>query len=270
MKKELLISLLFAALGIGFANEAAAEFSMADCEAQIVANKNLQILKGKIDLLNTANQPTEILANSKVPSRKEKVALALWVEEQKRCSAPGIEYHKSQSPEIGAIFDRAYSELFLSAADLYQGKITYGDFARATVRRHQEVREQIAGVVARFREQQAERERQEAIAKQQRLDQQNYQHQQMCESLKQQILVAANSGPTPYQVQKQQQMQMEQDALAMSQMSSAQAARYNYDMAGGQIGRMLSGGVNPAQEAAQQRQAALMQQVEIYKRDCQN
>ena len=155
MKNGLFISLLFAVVGIGLANKAAAEFSIADCEAQIVANKDLKILKGKIDLLNTANQPIEILANSKVPSNKEKAAIALWVEEQKRCSAPGIEYHKSQSPEVGAIFDQAYAELYISAADLYQRKITYGDFARATVRRHQEVRERIAAVIARFREQQA-------------------------------------------------------------------------------------------------------------------
>lgn len=176
MKNELFISLLFAVVGIGLANKATAEISVADCEAQIVANKDLQILKGKIDLLNTANQPIEILANSKVPSNKEKAAIALWVEEQKRCSAPGIEYHKSQSPEVGAIYEQAYSELFISAADLYQRKITYGDFARATVRRHQEVRERIAAVIARFREQQqrqqAEKEQREAWERQQADNQQ--------------------------------------------------------------------------------------------------
>ncbi len=140
----------------------AAEMSVAECEAQIVANKNFQILKGKLDLLYSANPSIEILANSKVPSKREKVAISLWVEEQKRCSAPGIAYHKSQSPEIGAIYDQAYAEMYISAADLYQGKITYGDFAKAGARRHQEIKGKISSVVERFFAQKAERERQEA------------------------------------------------------------------------------------------------------------
>jgi len=139
--------------------------SVAECETQIVANKNLQILKGKVDLLYSANPPIEILANNKVPSKMEKVAISLWVEEQKRCSAPGIAYHKSQSREIGAIYEQAYTEMYISASDLYQGKITYGDFAKAGVRRHQEIRDRISVVVTKFFEQKAERERQEARAR---------------------------------------------------------------------------------------------------------
>jgi hypothetical protein len=143
----------------------AAEMTVAECEAQIVANKNFQVLKGKLDLLYSANPPIEILANAKVPSKKEKAAISLWVEEQKRCSAPGIAYHKSRSAEIGAIYDQAYAEMYMSAADLYQGKITYGDFAKAGVRRHQEIRDRISVVVTKFLEQKAERERQEARAR---------------------------------------------------------------------------------------------------------
>lgn len=251
----------------------AAEISVADCEAKIVANKNLQILKGKIDLLNTANQPIEILANNKVPSKKEKVALALWVEEQKRCSAPGIEYHKSQSPEIGAIFDRAYSELFLSAADLYQGKITYGDFARATVKRHQDVKEQIAGVVARYREQQAAKVQQEAIATQQEAERQRYLQQERCASLKQQILTLSN-GPTPYQVQQQRRAEQEQYAIrhCANEPVAFRNACYSNSMAGAGLANLIApamGGVDPLMAEAQQRQAMLQEQTAIYRRECQ-
>lgn len=282
MNNALLIS-LFVAFGIVSTNEAIAEVSVADCEAQIVANKNLQILKGKIDLLNTANQPIEILANNKVPSsKKEKEAIALWVEEQRRCSAPGIEYHKSQSPEVGAIFEQAYSELFISAADLYQKKITYGDFARATVRRHQEVRERIAAVIARFREQQqrqqAEKEQreawerqQEAIATQQEAERQRYLQQERCASLRQQILALSN-GPTPYQIQQQKDAALNAAAYQNAQLDPLQRASMGMYQAGGQLGNIVGGmlgGVNPEVAAAQQRQAMLQEQTAIYRRECQ-
>jgi hypothetical protein len=253
---------------------AAVNLSVADCEAQIVANKDFQILKGKINLLITSNQPIEILANRKVPSNKDKVAIALWVEEQKRCSAPMIEYHNSQSPEVGAILDQAYAELFISAADLYQKKITYGDFARATVRLDQEVRERIAAVIARFREQQAEKMRQDAIAKQQELEQQNYRHQQMCESLRQQILIAANSGQTPYQAQQQRRAEQEQYAIrhCASQPEMYRESCYSFSMAGASLATLIApamGGVDPLMAEAQQRQALLSQNVDYYKRECQ-
>jgi len=153
-----------------------AQESIPECEAKIVANKDFAVLNGKLDLLNTADQPTEILGNGKTPSKTEKVAIAKWVEEYKKCSKPGIEYHKSRSLEVGTMFENAYAELYFSAADLYQGKITYGDFARATVKRHQDVRERVTIIYAKFQEQQqriaAEKQQAEAAERQKDEDRQ--------------------------------------------------------------------------------------------------
>jgi hypothetical protein len=258
------------------------QISVANCEAEIVANKNLQILKGKLDLLNAASQPLEILANNKTPSKKEMPAISLWVEEQKRCSAPGIAYHKSQSPEVGAIFEQAYTEMFISAADLYQGKITYGDFAKASIRRHQAVNERISVVVTKFREQQNEKAKQESLARQQELDRQTYVQQEIdrqksvqqerCESLRQQILAAANSGPTPYQIQQQRRAVDEQRAIAYSQMNAAQRGTMGLYQGGEGIARALAGGSgsrDAEMQAAQQRQATINQQNELYRQNCQ-
>lgn len=130
-----------------------AQESATDCELQILANKDFAVLKGKLDLLNTADQPTEILGNTKTPSKTEKAVIAKWVEEYKKCSKPGIEHHKSRSPETATVFENAYADLYFSAADLYQGKITYGDFARASVKRHQEVRARVAAIAAKLQAQ---------------------------------------------------------------------------------------------------------------------
>lgn len=222
------------------ANNAIAEANpVTQCESQIISNKEFNILKGKLDLLNAADQPTEILANSKVPSKKEKPAIALWVEEQKRCSALGIAYHKSQSQEIGAIYENAYAEMYISAADLYQGKLTYGEFARASVRRHQEVREQIAAVIARLYEQQAERARQEATAKE--LEQQN-EREKLARQQEYQLQLQL-------QARQQQQYQAQQEEFAYQscmnrardqfQQASCQMERAGRQL-GGAIGSMLN------------------------------
>lgn len=242
-------SLFASTIAIGLilaGNAVAAEMSVAECEAQIVANKNFQILKGKVDLLYSANPPIEVLANSKVPSKKERAAISLWVEEQKRCSAPGIAYHKSQSPEIGAIYDQAYAEMYISASDLYQGKITYGDFAKAGVRRHQEIRDRISSVVARFLEQKAERERQEARAREfeeerQRevlaRDKENQRQRQL------QVLMLMQQQQQG-QYQQQQYQQQRSDSQYQACLNRArdqfQRASCNLEQAGGQIGGALS------------------------------
>lgn len=257
MNDALLIG-LFVALGIAFTNEATAGISVADCEAQITANKRLQVLKGKMDLLNSDDQPTEILTNDNVPSRKEKKAIALWIKEQKRCSKPGIDYYKGQSPAIGAIFEKAYSETFFSADDLYQGKITYGDFARASVKRHQDVKEQVAGIAARHREQQVAETQQEE-------EHQRSLWQDRCTSLRQRVIALTN-GPMPYQVQHLRQAQQ------YAQQSPLERASAGTHRTGGEAGMMpaiSTDGADPLMAEAQQRQAALTEQIAIYRRECQ-
>jgi hypothetical protein len=222
---------------------AAAEMSVAECEAQIVANKNFQVLKGKLDLLYSANPPIEVLANSKVPSKKEKAAISLWVEEQKRCSAPGIAYHKSQSQEIGAIYDQAYAEMYISAADLYQGKITYGDFAKAGVRRHQEIKERISAVVDRFFAQKAERERQEAMVREMEEERQREVLARENENRRQrqlQILMMMQQQQQG-QYQQQQQQQQREDYLDQACLNRARNQIERSECAMGKAGRQIGG-----------------------------
>lgn len=257
MNDALLIG-LFVALGIVFTNEANAGIPVADCEAQITANKGLQILKGKMDLLNSDNQPIEILTNDNVPSRKEKEAIALWIKEQRRCSKPGIDYYKGQSLAIGAILEKAYSETFLSAADLYQGKITYGDFARASVKRHQDVKEQVAGIAARYREQQVAETQQEA-------EHQRSLRQERCTSLRQRVIALTN-GPMPYQVQ---QLRHAQKYVQQPPLERASAGMHRTGEETGMMPAISTDGADPIMAEAQQRQTALTEQIAIYRRECQ-
>jgi flagellar biosynthesis GTPase FlhF len=216
---------------------AVAEMSVAECEAQIVANKNFQVLKGKLDLLHSANPPIEIMANRQVPTKKEKVAISLWVEEQRRCSAPGIAYHNSQSREVGAIYEQAYAEMYLSAADLHQGKITYGDFAKSGVRRHQEIKARISAIVERFFAQKAERERQEAMAR------------EMEEERQREVLARENENRRQKQLQILMMMQQQQQGQYQQQQYQQQREDY-LDQA------CLNRARNPSERASCSMQAA--------------
>lgn len=247
-----------------------------DCEREMLANSEFSILKGKLDLLNSPIQPTEILANNRKPTEREKKAIARWVEEQKRCSAPGIALNKSKLYEAGVLIERAYADLYLSAADLYARKITYGDFAKASVRRHQELWEQVA-VVAQSaraeRELQAKREddqrREREAAEKQALDAKNYERQARCEALRQEILAEAAGGASPYDLQQQQQAQLGANASAYARMTPTQRGAYGLYQGGQQIaGALLPPSLGV--QAAQLRQALMLQKVQIYKTNCQN
>jgi hypothetical protein len=96
----------------------------------------------------------------------------------------------------------------------------------------------------------------------------------MCESLRQQILIAANSGPTPYQVQQQRRAEQEQYAIrhCASQPEMYRESCYSFSMAGASLATLIApamGGVDPLIAEAQQRQALLSQNVDYYKRECQ-
>ncbi len=224
-------------------------FSVSECEAQIVANKSFQILKGKLDLLYTANPSIEILANSKVPSKTEKAAISLWVEEQKRCSAPGIAYYRSQSPEVGAIYERAYTEMYISAADLYQGKISYGEFAKAGVRRHQEIRERIGVLVSKAEEARAEKDRIEARAieleqeRQRELLAQRYEAQSRQEEIERQrrlqILMMLQQQQQGQQLYQQQREDYLDQACLNRARNQIERAQCSIEKGGRQIGGAL-------------------------------
>lgn len=115
-------------------------FDVESCEADFRSKKELQILRGKFDLSISADPPFEILANKKFPTAKEKKLISLWVSEHQRCMQLAKESDKVKfSPESSALRDKADTDMLFAAADLYAGKISYGEFAKAQIKIHQEL-----------------------------------------------------------------------------------------------------------------------------------
>lgn len=265
--KFIVISLV--AIGLIVSGNSRADSPTRECERYIVANPELQVLKGKVELLFSADPPLEMLASNKIPTNKEKEALAAWVREQKKCKQLGDETYKTAPPEFVALIDKAYSDMFLLAVDLYEKKINYGAFAKGQVKVNDNLKTNMAALKQQQRQKQEERAQQEAATTES-------QRQRQCESLKQQLLIATNSEPTPYQAY--QQIQAQQDAQAAQAFNAAGGspgqlkaqALSNVGSAAVGLGAGMMGIEPDAVVQARQRQAALMQQVEIYKRNCQN
>lgn len=151
-----------------------------ECIAEIKSKKELQILKGKIELDGSANYSFEKLANKSIPTNKEKKAISLWVSEHKRCRQLGYEWRSNKYPPmLIATVDKLYTDMIFLAADLYAKKISYGDFAKGVVKADQEFNVNIAAAIQQLRQQQqAEQQQREALAQQQQYQQQQMQQQQ--------------------------------------------------------------------------------------------
>ncbi|MBT8582427.1 hypothetical protein G6653_06540 [Polynucleobacter paneuropaeus] len=115
-----------------FAFAQATDPSSAECFSALESNSELQVLKGKVALGNVSGQTLEILANDKKPSPAEKSALAKWDSSRQPCIQQSLEWsHSHYAPNVAVILERLISQFKSNLVDLYAGKITYGQFAKA-------------------------------------------------------------------------------------------------------------------------------------------
>ena len=94
------------------------------CTANIPTQKELQILKGKIDL---ASGPVslETLSNNKKPNQIEKVAILAFDRAVEQCRELGKGWRLKNVPStINTMVDSAFSSLKLLLAELYAGRST--------------------------------------------------------------------------------------------------------------------------------------------------
>jgi len=74
----------------------------------------------------------EQLGNQSKPTAREKSALSFMVAEWERCLAMAAEWRKQNyAPEVDALYESYRVELKSIFADLYGGKLTFGDVAKA-------------------------------------------------------------------------------------------------------------------------------------------
>lgn len=102
------------------------------CMAQLKTNPSLSIISTKLALGGIQDQTFSMLTNQDFPTEEEKIAISLYGDLKKHCYDLSNKYNT----EIGvAAFIIAVDNTTISNLDnilvmLYQGKLTYGDYAK--------------------------------------------------------------------------------------------------------------------------------------------
>lgn len=113
-------------------NTAMAHEPTANCFIEAGKEESLSPLREKIAFGGVDKQKFEMLANGEFPTEEEKALILLWVNLRIDCmkryeALREIDMH----PVARSILEQGNTELVSLTADLYSGKITYGQFAKA-------------------------------------------------------------------------------------------------------------------------------------------
>jgi len=101
------------------------------CFDSLDSYPDLAIIKDKVGLTGVNSQTIEMLANNQKPTSVEKVALLKWGSLRQSCIQIQQDWlSKYQSSNINVIVNIGIAESKQQLADLYAGKITYGEFAK--------------------------------------------------------------------------------------------------------------------------------------------
>jgi len=203
--------------------------SMA-CLDKLYDDPRAKMLAGKmlIDANKTAS--LEILANTSKPNAKEKPALSYVVTEWERCIDLQEESKKRVLlPEVTQEVNAYRLNLRSSFADLYGGKITFGDLARARAKLDLEFRQKINTVISVAQEKELvetrkkqETEAQIRYAEAKNQQQREAEQQRQLEARRQLDMQEARVRLAQQQAQQQQQNNNFLQSLQMLQMLNKQ------------------------------------------------
>jgi len=174
-----------------------------ECFNNLESIPELQVLKGKVALAGISGQTLEMLANDKKPTPSEKGALAKWDSLRQPCIKLNSEWNESRlAPNVTVIIDKVASQVKEALADLYSGKISYGQFAKLRQSNSDKAKVEIANI-----DQQNQNNTFQQKQQQQQLEQQAAtaaaQERQVNNALATQMLLNNKpyQAPAPYQVQ---------------------------------------------------------------------
>ena len=264
------------------------------CIANLPTQKELQILKGKIDLVS-GPVSLETLSNNKKPTQNEKLAILAFDKTVEQCRELGKDWRiKNVPPTINGMVDSAFSSLKLLLAELYAGRITYGDFAKNRQELINKLGTQITTEVQRLQQIVAaenerkareeedrrqflrqEEQRNKAIAEaEERRRQVQAQAQAQsraieCQATRQQILAAVNEqARARAQAQANREEKQRREALEYARLSPQEQAAYGFGRAGQQLGSAF-GALMGVEEGLEAQDRRIQEAIQRYKASCE-
>lgn len=120
---------LLAACACGLVFPALAADPSETCFNSLAARASLAPLQQLVALGNIKNQSVDMMSNTRYPTRTEKEIIKAWVRERDQCFVIGDSWRQENMPaNMRAILDTHYARNKLLIAELYQSRITYGEF----------------------------------------------------------------------------------------------------------------------------------------------
>lgn len=125
MKTRILRPLLFVLL----CNPAMAASTDVACLDALATNSEFTPLKEKVALGRAETQTFSMKTNSSRATVFERPLIVKWVDARKECSKlnPGFD---KMPPSLRNLYDQLWVQIEAAALNLYEGKITFGEFAQ--------------------------------------------------------------------------------------------------------------------------------------------
>lgn len=136
----------------------------------LMNDPRLDVIRNKISFGGAADATLPMMALQSRPSANEQPAIELWQNLRRDSRTRFNAIYRQYTPEVIPFVDSEAAAVFSLVADLYTGKLTYGDFNRQRLDVHNRTREAAREYYADIRKQrQANAERQQAANQQQQL-----------------------------------------------------------------------------------------------------
>lgn len=162
-----------AAAVVGSSHAFAQEDPSKACLSALQPDPKIQILNAKMPFDITNGQSLAVLSDPTKPNTKEKVALAYFATEADRCFGVGAEWRTEHYPvEVSSALTLFRVDVLSAMADLYGGKMTFGDYAKLRAKMLADLKVKVDGVVAAKNAEREEQDRrqQEAAARKDEAD----------------------------------------------------------------------------------------------------
>lgn len=154
--------LIWALVVIPFCGSVMAQSPTNSCVSQLGEDARFQSVFKKAPLDISKGQPLEVLGNQSKVTSNDKAALEIFVTELDRCWALGADWRKQNYPaSINSYSNSHQSFLRLAIADLYAGKLTFGDFAKARDKAQTELLNKVDIEVGQIKAQRADEQQQQ-------------------------------------------------------------------------------------------------------------
>ena len=190
----------------------------ADCFARLKGDDRIQSLIEKFPFDMSKAQSLEILANPMKAAAKDKAALSIWMSEGDRCAELGTDWRRKNYPASINALGNTYEATIKSAiADLYVGKLTFGEVAKIRAKEYAELQIRISVEVEKLQLQRADAARQRELADKQMEEQQKADSRRALEQQEYQRNIAQQQAARAEAARKQAILQYELDDMLMNQ-----------------------------------------------------